>query len=129
MIELYSITYYILIVFILIFGLIIYLKIAEKCSIIDQPNNRSSHSYNTKRGAGILYLFGLTIYLFYAGFNNYILVISTVLLGTIGFIDDIKNIHFKKKLLFQFIVIFSYLIWRFKQLNNCQIFILLLDKK
>jgi UDP-N-acetylmuramyl pentapeptide phosphotransferase/UDP-N-acetylglucosamine-1-phosphate transferase len=109
MIELYSITYYILIVFILIFGLIIYLKIAEKWSIIDQPNNRSSHSYNTKRGAGVLYLFGLAIYLFYAGFNNYILVVSTVLLGTIGFIDDIKNIHFKKKLLLQFIIIFSYL--------------------
>ena len=56
MIELYSVTYYILIVFLLIGGMIGYLKLAEKWSIIDQPNSRSSHNYITKRGGGVLYL-------------------------------------------------------------------------
>lgn len=110
--DLLNLYHYGFISFLLSIGLLTYLKIAEKWSIIDQPNNRSSHNYTTKRGAGILFLFGLIIYLIYTDFSHYILVTSTLFLGFVGFIDDLKNIHFIKKLLFQLLVIITYIIFQ-----------------
>ena len=69
MVELYSISYYFLIAAVLIIGIIIYLKIAEKWSITDQPNSRSSHIVVTKRGGGIIYLIAI---------NNYHLQINSL---------------------------------------------------
>ena len=110
MIELYSVTYYILIVFLLIGGMIGYLKLAEKWSIIDQPNSRSSHNYITKRGGGVLYLLVFIIYLYFSEFNNQFIITTAFLFGTIGFIDDIKNLNFKIKLLLQVIILSVFII-------------------
>ena len=105
MVELYSIAYYILITVVLIIGLIVYLKIAEKWSIIDQPNSRSSHLIVTKRGGGIIYLIALFIYMISSNFNMPSIIICGLLLGIMGFIDDIKNLDFKIKLIFQCLTI------------------------
>ena len=35
-----------------------YFKIADKCNIIDTPNERSSHTKVTLRGGGIIFYFG-----------------------------------------------------------------------
>ena len=105
MVELYSIAYYILITAVLIIGLIIYLKMAEKWSIIDQPNSRSSHLVVTKRGGGIIYLIALVIYMISSNFNMPSIIICGLLLGIMGFVDDIKNLDFKIKLIFQCITI------------------------
>ena len=105
MVELYSIAYYILITAVLIIGLIIYLKMAEKWSIIDQPNSRSSHLVVTKRGGGIIYLIALVIYLISSNFNMPSIIICGLLLGIMGFIDDVKNLDFKIKLIFQCLTI------------------------
>ena len=105
MVELYSIAYYILITVVLIIGLIVYLKIAEKWSIIDQPNSRSSHLVVTKRGGGIIYLIALVIYMISSNFNMPSIIICGLLLGIMGFIDDIKNLDFKIKLIFQCLTI------------------------
>ena len=105
MVELYSIAYYILITVVLIIGLIIYLKIAEKWSIIDQPNSRSSHLVVTKRGGGIIYLIALVIYMISSNFNMPSIIICGLLLGIMGFIDDVKNLDFKIKLIFQCLTI------------------------
>ena len=105
MVELYSIAYYILIASVLIIGLIIYLKIAEKWSIIDQPNSRSSHLVVTKRGGGIIYLIALVIYMISSNFNMPSIIICGLLLGIMGFIDDVKNLNFKIKLIFQCLTI------------------------
>ena len=105
MVELYSIAYYILIAGVLIIGLIIYLKMAEKWSIIDQPNSRSSHLVVTKRGGGIIYLIALVIYMISSNFNMPSIIICGLLLGIMGFIDDVKNLDFKIKLIFQCLTI------------------------
>ena len=105
MVELYSISYYFLIAAILIIGIIIYLKMAEKWSIIDQPNSRSSHLVVTKRGGGIIYLIALVIYMISSNFNMPSIIICSLLLGIMGFIDDIKNLDFKIKLIFQCLTI------------------------
>ena len=105
MVELYSIAYYILITAVLIIGLIIYLKMAKKWSIIDQPNSRSSHLVVTKRGGGIIYLIALVIYMISSNFNMPSIIICGILLGIMGFIDDVKNLDFKIKLIFQCLTI------------------------
>ena len=105
MVELYSIAYYILITAVLIIGIIIYFKMAEKWSIIDQPNSRSSHLVVTKRGGGIIYLIALVIYMISSNFNMPSIIICGLLLGIMGFIDDVKNLDFKIKLIFQCLTI------------------------
>ena len=105
MVELYSIAYYILIAAVLIIGIIIYLKMAEKWSIIDQPNSRSSHLVVTKRGGGIIYLIALVIYMISSNFNMPSIIICGLLLGIMGFIDDVKNLDFRIKLIFQCLTI------------------------
>ena len=105
MVELYSISYYILIAAVLIIGIIIYLKIAEKWSIIDQPNSRSSHLVVTKRGGGIIYLIAMVIYVISSNLNMPNIIICGLLLGIMGFIDDIKNLNYKIKLIFQCLTI------------------------
>lgn len=105
MVELYSISYYVFITAVLIIGLIIYLKMAEKWSIIDQPNSRSSHLFVTKRGGGIIYLIALVIYMISSNFNMPSIIICGLLLGIMGFIDDIKNLDFKIKLIIQCLTI------------------------
>lgn len=105
MVELYSIAYYILIAAVLIIVIIIYLKMAEKWSIIDQPNSRSSHLVVTKRGGGIIYLIALVIYMISSNFNMPSIIICGLLLGIMGFIDDVKNLDFKIKLIFQCLTI------------------------
>lgn len=37
---------------------LIYFRIADKCNIIDKPNERSSHKSIVLRGGGIIYLLG-----------------------------------------------------------------------
>ena len=46
-------TYGIIFVILLVLELV-YFKIADKCNIIDKPNERSSHSSIVLRGGGIL---------------------------------------------------------------------------
>ena len=109
MVELYSITYYVLIAAVLIIVLMVYLKIAEKWSIIDQPNSRSSHHVVTKRGGGIIYLIAMVIYIISSNFNMPNIIISGLLLGIMGFIDDLKNLDFKIRLIFQCLTISYFL--------------------
>ena len=108
--DLFPKYYYLTIFLLLSVGMFIYLKIAEKWSIVDQPNLRSSHQITTKRGAGILYLLAFVIYLIVSPNNNLTLILSVLILGGVGFIDDLKNLNFKIKLAIQLIVIISYLI-------------------
>lgn len=40
----------------------LYFRIADKCNIIDRPNERSSHSTIVLRGGGIIFMLGLWIW-------------------------------------------------------------------
>ena len=108
--ELFPKYYFGLISTLLLIGMLLYLRAAKKWSITDNPNERSSHKQITLRGGGLIYLFGLILYLFFSNFNIYLLVASGIFLGIVGFIDDIKNLNFKIKLLFQLIIITIYLL-------------------
>ena len=46
---------YIIIAVLLLAAELLYFKIADKCNIIDKPNERSSHSTIVLRGGGIIF--------------------------------------------------------------------------
>ena len=49
-------TTYIIIFVLLLIAELFYFRIADKCNIIDKPNERSSHSSIVLRGGGIIFL-------------------------------------------------------------------------
>lgn len=54
---------YIIIATILIVAELVYFKIADKCNIIDKPNERSSHSTIVLRGGGIIFAISMIIWM------------------------------------------------------------------
>ena len=55
--------YYLLILVLLFLAELFYFRIADRCNIIDKPNERSSHTKVTLRGGGIIFYFGALAYL------------------------------------------------------------------
>ena len=49
--------YYLIILVLLFLAELFYFRIADKCNIIDKPNERSSHTRITLRGGGIIFYF------------------------------------------------------------------------
>lgn len=88
-----------------------YFKIADKCNIIDKPNERSSHSTIVLRGGGIIFLFSIFTW---AGLQmlmgdgievtNYLpFLIGLFLIAGVSFIDDIRSLPDLIRLVVQFI--------------------------
>ena len=50
--------YYLMILVLLFLVELLYFRIADKCNIIDKPNERSSHTRITLRGGGIIFIWG-----------------------------------------------------------------------
>ena len=61
--------YYLLILVLLFLAELFYFKIADRCNIIDKPNERSSHTKVTLRGGGIIFYFGALAYFLMSGFE------------------------------------------------------------
>lgn len=89
-----------------------YILVANKIGIIDQPNLRSSHDKPTVRGAGIIIPLSVLLWgiLFFE--NSWLIVISIILIGIIGFIDDIYEIKQLPKFIVQSISV-SILVYHF----------------
>lgn len=81
----------------------LYFKVADKCNIIDKPNERSSHSSVVLRGGGIIFLFGLWIWSAFYGFQYPWLLASVTLAAGISFVDDIHSLPDSLRLVVQFI--------------------------
>ena len=73
--------------------LLAYFKIANKYGILDRPNSRSSHSYHTIRGAGLIFLIGIIFGMVWSKelFPIYF-TIGLVSLSIVSFIDDVKGL-------------------------------------
>ena len=94
---------YVIILALLFAAELIYFKIADKCNIIDKPNERSSHSSVVLRGGGIIFLFGLWIWSALYGFQYPWLLASVTLAAGISFVDDIHSLPDSVRLVVQFI--------------------------
>ena len=53
---------YIIIAVLLLVAELIYFRIADKCNIIDKPNERSSHSTIVLRGGGVIFAISMVIW-------------------------------------------------------------------
>ena len=56
---------YIIIAVLLLAAELVYFRIADRCNIIDKPNERSSHSTIVLRGGGIIFPIGVWIWYFW----------------------------------------------------------------
>jgi len=71
----------------------LYLKIADRFNIIDKPNERSSHTKITIRGAGIIFYVAAMIYFINNDFEYPWFFLGLTLLTYISFLDDIRGVH------------------------------------
>lgn len=100
---------YIIVAVGLFFFLLMYFRIAEKFKIIDVPNHRSQHSEITLRGGGVVYpaafLFFTVSLIFQppsTAQNFLIFGIGLLVICIISFIDDVRNLSNKIRLVFHF---------------------------
>lgn len=81
---------------------LVYFKIADKCNIIDKPNERSSHSAIVLRGGGIIFLIGVWLWSAFYGFQYPWLLAAVTLAAGISFVDDIHSLSDSIRLVVQF---------------------------
>ena len=102
---------YIIIFIVLLIAELAYFKIADRCNIIDRPNERSSHSSVVLRGGGIVFCIGIIIWLCYSLIVGKIDIVldmlpfisGMILISFVSFIDDVRSLSNSIRLATQFI--------------------------
>lgn len=85
-----------IIAFIIIAGILPgYFRMANHFNIIDKPNERSSHSYITIRGGGIVFPAAALLWFLMYGFHQPWIIFALLLLATVSFLDDAKTLSSK----------------------------------
>ena len=95
-------TYFIIFVLLLAAELV-YFRIADKCNIIDKPNERSSHSTIVLRGGGIIFLIGAWVWSAFFGFEYPWFLAGLTLVAGVSFVDDIHSLPDSIRLVAQFV--------------------------
>jgi UDP-N-acetylmuramyl pentapeptide phosphotransferase/UDP-N-acetylglucosamine-1-phosphate transferase len=96
---------------ILLLSLLVYFKLADKYNIIDKPNERSSHSYITIRGGGIIFTLAAILWFVLYGFNEPYIIGSLVAIALISFLDDVMVLSNKIRISIHFLAV-SVLFWQ-----------------
>ncbi len=87
---------------------LLYFSIADRCNIIDKPNERSSHSTIVLRGGGILFAIAVLVWLavgtiFGLDVSSYLpFIIGLLLIAGVSFVDDIVSLPDSVRLVAQF---------------------------
>jgi UDP-N-acetylmuramyl pentapeptide phosphotransferase/UDP-N-acetylglucosamine-1-phosphate transferase len=95
-------VYYIIILVLLFVAELFYFRVADKCNIIDKPNERSSHSRITLRGGGIIFYFGALAYFLSNHWEYPWFMLALTLITFISFVDDIRSTSQGLRLVFHF---------------------------
>ena len=104
------ITYAIVVAVLLVLELV-YFKIADKCNIIDKPNERSSHSTIVLRGGGVIFPLSMLVWVGLQGFHgdwgvvmDYLpFLIGLILISGVSFYDDMHSLPDSVRLVTQFV--------------------------
>ena len=92
------------VIFVILFILeLLYFRIADRCNIIDKPNERSSHSTIVLRGGGIIFMLGMWIWVAFYGFSYPWLLAAVTLIAGVSFVDDIRSLPDSVRLVAQFV--------------------------
>ena len=102
---------YLIITAILLAAELVYFRIADRCNIIDKPNQRSSHSTIVLRGGGIIFSISILVWMVWqmilgnwATVQGYLpFIIGLLLICGISFWDDIHSLPDSVRLVVQFV--------------------------
>ena len=102
---------YIIIFVLLLAAELIYFRIADKCNIIDKPNERSSHSTIVLRGGGIIFAISMVIWQIWLMVLGEWFVVEQylpfmcglILIAGVSFIDDVHSLPDSVRLVAQFL--------------------------
>ena len=84
--------YYFIVFLLLLVAQLLYFIIAKKFSIIDKPNERSSHTKPTIRGGGVIFVLAVLL-AWIMGVASWPLALGIVLVGSVSMVDDIRPLH------------------------------------
>lgn len=94
---------YLYVIIILIVSIMIYFKIAKSYSIVDYPNERSSHNSITIRGGGIIFPIAVILWFISSNFSYPYFFMGFIIISIISFVDDIYCLKQYQRLMVQFI--------------------------
>lgn len=94
--------YYLIVLVLLFVAELFYFRVADRCNIIDKPNERSSHASITLRGGGVIFYFGALAYFLTSGFEYPWFMLALTLVVFISFADDVHSVSQQLRLLFHF---------------------------
>lgn len=115
-----------IIIFILLFlAELLYFRIADKCNIIDKPNERSSHSSVVLRGGGIIFPISMLLWtglmMFLGKWHTIQLylpfLIGLISIAAVSFIDDIRSLPDSARLVAQFVAV-ALMLWTMHLQND-----------
>ena len=119
--------YYVIILVLLLLTELFYFRVADKFNIIDQPNERSSHSRITLRGGGIIFYFGALAYFLTNDWEYPWFILALSLITFISFVDDIRSTSQGLRLVFHFSAMaLMFYQWGLFSLSWCWIIIALI---
>lgn len=95
----------------LILILLGYFRLANHFNIIDKPNERSSHTYVTIRGGGIVFPVAALLWFLLFGFNQPWLIFALLLMAAVSLLDDAITLTSKIRILIHFGAV-SLLFWQ-----------------
>ena len=104
-------TTYLIIAVLLLATELIYFRIADKCNIIDKPNERSSHSTIVLRGGGIIFAIAMLVWFVWQMFQDsgfmfqeYLpFLVGLLMVAGISFWDDVQSLPDSVRLVAQFV--------------------------
>lgn len=92
------------IIFVILLALeLLYFRIANRCNIIDKPNERSSHSKIVLRGGGVIFTLGFWVWSAFFGFQYPWALAAVTLAAGISFVDDIHSLPDSVRLVVQLV--------------------------
>ena len=102
---------YIIIAVLLLAAELVYFRIADKCNIIDKPNERSSHSTIVLRGGGVVFAMSILVWMIWqmvqgewCMMQGYLpFLIGLMLIAGVSFWDDVKSLPDSVRLVAQFV--------------------------
>ena len=102
---------YVIIAVILLAAELVYFRIADRCNIIDKPNERSSHSTIVLRGGGIIFSISILVWMVWqivlgnrGTVQEYLpFIIGLLLICGISFWDDVHSLPDSVRLVVQFV--------------------------
>ncbi len=81
---------------------LLYIRVAERFGVVDNPNSRSSHRQSTVRGGGIVFVFSSVIYFLWSGGSYPWFLAGMAIIAAVSFADDLRGAPIWFRLVGQF---------------------------